>query len=82
MDKKQVLSKVCDLVAKQLRKPIETITADKRLKEDLGADSLDVVEMMMSLEEAYGITIPDEELMKMQTIDDVAVYIFNATEKK
>jgi len=82
MDKKELTAKVCDMVAKQLRKPVETVTVDKKLKEDLGADSLDVVEMMMGLEEKYGITIPDEELMNMKSIGDVVNYIFNATQKK
>ena len=78
MDKKELTTKICGIVAKQLRKPVESITPDKKMKEDLGADSLDVVEMMMGLEDQYGITIPDEQLMNMKTIDDVASYIANA----
>jgi acyl carrier protein len=82
MDKKEITAKVCEIVAKQLRKPIETVTPDKNLKEDLAADSLDVVEMMMNLEDQYGITISDEELINLKTIADVADYIFNASLKK
>jgi acyl carrier protein len=63
------------MLAKQLRKPIDTITPDKKLRESLGADSLDIVELMMNLEEQYGITIPDEELTNVKTIGDVIDYI-------
>jgi acyl carrier protein len=75
MDKNEVTEKVCAMIARQMRKPVETVTPDKKMKEDLGADSLDVVEMMMGLEEQYGITIPDEELINLKSIDDVIDFI-------
>lgn len=74
-DQKKLLDEICAAISKQLRKPLAEITADKKLKEDLNADSLDLVELMMNLEECYNITIADEDLGKLQTIQDVANYI-------
>ena len=78
MDKQTIIDKICKAVAKQLRKPVAEVTPTKKLKEELNADSLDVVELMMNLEEEYDLTIPDDELLKMQTINDVADYIEKA----
>lgn len=75
MNKSEMVEKIRNAVAKQLRQPLANVTADKKLKDDLRADSLDVVELMMNLEEEYNITIADEDLTKMQTINDVADYI-------
>lgn len=74
-DEAKLLEEICMAIAKQLRKPVAEVTANKKLKEDLNADSLDLVELMMNLEERYQITIGDEDLVKMQTIQDVADYI-------
>ena len=78
MDKKTIIDKICQAVAKQLRKPVSEVTPAKKLKEELHADSLDVVELMMNLEEEYDLTIPDDQLVKMQTINDVADFIDQA----
>ena len=51
------------------------MTMDTKVKEDLNADSLDVVELMMDLEENFGVTIEDEEAAKMSTIGDIVNYI-------
>lgn len=75
MNKSAMVEQIRNAVAKQLRQPLANVTADKKLKDDLHADSLDVVELMMNLEEEYNITIADDELTKMQTINDVADYI-------
>ena len=74
-DQKKLVDEICTAIAKQLRKPVAEVTADKKLKDDLNADSLDLVELMMNLEERYNITIADEDLGKLQTIQDVANYI-------
>lgn len=74
-DQKKLVDEICAAIAKQLRKPVAEVTADKKLKDDLNADSLDLVELMMNLEERYNITIADEDLGKLQTIQDVANYI-------
>lgn len=75
IDEKKLMDEVCNAIAKQLRKPIAEVTATKKLKEDLNADSLDLVELMMNLEERYNITIADEDLVNLKTIQDVVTYI-------
>ncbi len=72
---KNLVNEICAAIAKQLRKPVAEVTVEKKLKEDLNADSLDLVELMMNLEEQYHITIADDDLVKMQTIGDVVNYI-------
>ena len=63
------------MLAKQLRIDINTIRDDSALLEDLGADSIDLVEMLMLIEENIGINVPDEDALKMKTVRDVADYI-------
>jgi len=59
------------LLAKQLGKKAEGLTDQSRIKEDLGADSLDVVEILMTVEERYGITVPDDVVMSIKTVGDL-----------
>ena len=63
------------VLAKQLRRPEEGITSESRIMEDLGADSLDNVELIMALEEEFGLEVPDEEAEKLQSVGDVIKYI-------
>ncbi len=70
-----ILERLKEIVSEQLEIDAETITADTRLNEDLNADSLDVVEMLMALEDEFGVDIPDEEIEKMKTIGDVVNFI-------
>lgn len=65
------IDKVKQLVASQLSKPVEKITEESRLIEDLGADSLDIMEMLMVLEDEFNISIMDEEVEQMKTIAGV-----------
>lgn len=65
------LDKVKKLIASQLNISEDQITEDSRLIEDLGADSLDTVEMLMTLEDEFGIAIPDEEAMKLSTVKSI-----------
>ena len=58
-----MLEKIMDLLAKQLRIDVNTLSPDTNIVEDLGADSLDIVEMLMAIEENFGITVSDEELL-------------------
>lgn len=74
------IDKVKKLVAKQLNIGLDKIKDDSKLVEDLGADSLDMVEMLMTLEEEFGITIPDEEASEMTTIQAV-VDVINSKAK-
>ncbi len=66
-----VADKVKELISKQLNKPIAGITEDKEVVKDLGADSLDVVEMLMNLEEECGITISEEDAVNIKTVGDI-----------
>lgn len=70
-----MLEKIMDLLAKQLRIDVNTLSPDTNIIEDLGADSLDVVEMLMAIEENFGITVSDEEAITLKTISDVADFI-------
>jgi acyl carrier protein len=63
------------LVSSQLGVELTEVVADARILDDLGADSLDVVELVMALEEAFDIVVPDEDVEGMQTIGDVESYV-------
>ncbi|AGJ01571.1 3-oxoacyl-[acyl-carrier-protein] synthase 2 [Rickettsia prowazekii str. Breinl] len=63
------------MVAEKLNKDKAIITTDSRFIEDLKADSLDTVELMMAIEVEYGIDIPDDEATKIKTVSDVIKYI-------
>jgi acyl carrier protein len=67
-----MLEKIQEMLAEALNLPIEKVTPDAKIVDDLGADSLDVVELLSQLEEEYGIIIPDEEAETLATVADVA----------
>ncbi len=66
-----VADKVIELISKQLNKPAEEIAENKEIVKDLGADSLDVVEMLMSLEEEFEISVPEEDAVNIKTVGDI-----------
>lgn len=70
-----MLEKIQAMLAEALNLPIEKVTADAKIVDDLGADSLDVVELLSQLEDEYGIIIPDEEVESLVTVADVAAQI-------
>jgi len=70
-----VEDKVKSIVAEQLGVKLEEVTADASFIDDLGADSLDTVELIMALEEEFNIEIPDEDAEKMIKVSDVLKYI-------
>ena len=70
-----MLEKVKETVAESLGADINTITQETSFKDDLGADSLDLFEMVMSLEESCGVEIPTEDLEQMKTVGDVVKYL-------
>ena len=70
-----MLEKIKELLAKQLRIDIDTIADDSNINEDLGADSLDVVEMLMAIEDDLGVIISDDDAVRLKTVRDVADYI-------
>lgn len=72
-----IAEKVKELIAKQLGKTVDQITDEKEVVADLGADSLDVVEMLMTLEEEFGITIPEDDAVNIKTVGDIIKLLEN-----
>lgn len=66
-----MFDKVAKLLAEQLGIPASRITPESKIVEDLGADSLDVVELLMTLEDETGKTIPDDEVAKIKTVGEI-----------
>ena len=64
-----------EMIAEQLNCEADTLTADTSFKDDLGADSLDLFELVMALEDEYNIEIPAEELSDLNTVGDVIEYL-------
>lgn len=64
-----------DIIAKQLRLEDDIIDDDTDIIEDLGADSLDIVEMLMAIEENFGVTVPDEDIAELKTVRDIVDYV-------
>ena len=67
--------RVKDIIVKQLGVKPEEVTDDASFTDDLGADSLDLVEVVMALEEEFGAQIPDEDAEKINTVGDAVKYI-------
>ncbi len=67
--------RLVELVATQLGVETDEVVPEARMLDDLGADSLDVVELVMSLEEAFDITVPDEDVETLATIGDMQAYL-------
>lgn len=70
-----MFEKVRDIIVDTLSCSIDDVTLEASLADDLGADSLDAVELNMALEDACGVSIPDEELAKLKTVGDIFNYI-------
>jgi len=70
-----VIEEIKQILAKQLRIDVNSINDDSNIIEDLGADSIDLVEMLMSIEEKLGIVVSDEDAVKLKTVKDVADFI-------
>jgi len=75
MNKDEILKKVKEITSEQLGVDNSQITAEAKFVDDLGADSLDTVELMMALEEEFNLEIPDEEAEKLITVEKVVDYI-------
>ena len=70
-----MLEKIKEITADSLGADVNTLTAETSFKEDLGADSLDLFEMVMALEEEFEVEIPTEDLENIKTIGDVDAYL-------
>ena len=75
MSDKSIADRIKDIIVEQLGVNADQINPGAKFIEDLGADALDIVELIMALEEEFGTEIPDEEAEKLQTVGDVAKYI-------
>lgn len=70
-----MFEEVKSILARQLRVAPEKVTLDAQIKKDLGADSVDILQLLMRLEDDYGIVIPDQELAKFETVGDVVAFL-------
>jgi acyl carrier protein len=74
-ERDNIEEQIIKIIADKLGKSADEISADSKFTDDLGADSLDLVELMMALEESFGCEIPDAEAVKLQTVKHVIQYI-------
>lgn len=74
--------KVKKLLAEQLNISVDKITENSKVIDDLGADSLDVVEMLMTLEDEFNVTVTDEESVTLKTVGDIVKLIDKKTKQK
>jgi acyl carrier protein len=81
MAEKTIEQRVKDIIVEQLGVNPDQVTPDAKFIEDLGADSLDTVELVMALEEEFGSEIPDEQAEKLQSVGDVIKYIEDLQQK-
>jgi acyl carrier protein len=77
MSDKSIEARVKDIIVDQLGVNADQVTPEAKFVEDLGADSLDTVELVMAFEEEFDIEVPDEEAEKLQSVGDVVTYISN-----
>ena len=68
-------AKVKEIIAKELEVDVKQLQPEAKFIEDLGADSLDIVELVMALEEEFGLDIPDEDADKLKTVGDALNYL-------
>jgi len=78
----EIRAKIVDIVAEKLNKPKDGITLEMSFINDLGADSLDTVELVMDIEDAFELTIPEEEAEKIETVGAAVDYVSKAMAKK
>ena len=71
----EAAEKVREIIARELSVDIDQVTTNASFMDDLGADSLDTVELVMAFEEAFGVEIPDEDAEKIRTVKDAVDYV-------
>ena len=80
MDQSDVFEKVKSIIVEQLGVDADEVTPEASFIDDLGADSLDIVELVMAFEETFGLEIPDEDAEKISTVADAVRYIQSRAE--
>jgi acyl carrier protein len=75
LDREEILTKIQEITADRLGVDESDVTPDASFREDLEADSLDLVELIMELEEQFGMEIPDEEAEKITTVEEAVDYV-------
>ncbi|MGB4442179.1 MAG: acyl carrier protein [Coriobacteriia bacterium] len=75
MEHEEIFAKVKEVIVDQLSVEEDDVSADASFFDDLGADSLDIVELVMALEDSFGISIPDEDAESIKTVGDAVDYI-------
>ena len=76
-----VFEKVRDILCEQLDMDEEKVTMEANITDDLGADSLDIVDLVMSLEEEFDVEVPDEEVENIKTVGDIVKFIESHVEE-
>lgn len=74
-----ILEKIKDIMEEELGKDRDEVTLESDIIKDLGLDSLDIVTLIMAVEDEYGFTADDDEIVNLKTVGDVVKYIENAT---
>ena len=75
MAKEEIFDKLKELVVDQLGVEEDEVTMEASMQDDLGADSLDLVDLVMSVEEEFGVKVADEDLENIKTVGDIVIYI-------
>ena len=75
MENEEIFEKVKEVIVEQLNVEEDDVVTEASFIDDLGADSLDIVELVMALEESFGVSIPDEEAEGIKTVGDAVSYI-------
>ena len=70
-----MLEQIIEIISRQLSRETDEITPETNIMEDLGADSLDIVELLMEVEENFGVTVPDEDVPTLKTVKDIVDYV-------
>ncbi|MFZ4818342.1 MAG: acyl carrier protein [Limisphaerales bacterium] len=81
MAEKTIEQRIKDIILEQLGVTADQVTPEAKFIEDLGADSLDTVELVMALEEEFGLEIPDDEAEKLQSVGDVIKHVEDSQAK-
>ena len=75
MEREEILEKVTEVIVDQLNVERDDVTEEASFIDELGADSLDLVELVMALEAEFGISIPDEDVESIKTVGDAVAYV-------